>query len=185
MIKEGDFVIRTTDTPWKAEGFLWHPLSFGQVTEFIKCDHKTRPTGTDRPAEWTEIVIRPFDNRMAPDGAWLQWVKEECVVIKPWFYCLLGLSWPLLRRIYTKPLKGQHTEYNFFRLIRIKKWRARLGLNRWPLRCQRSALPLSYAPSLNKTLVIPAFIDCLYLSFALLRSNSCLSVTGLWRSQIH
>ena len=81
MIKEGDFVIRTADTPWKAEGFLWHPLSFGKVTEFIKCDHKTRPTATDRPAKWMEIVIRPFDNRMAPDGAWLQWVEEECVVI--------------------------------------------------------------------------------------------------------
>ena len=127
MIKEGDFVIRTADTPWKAEGFLWHPLSFGQVTEFIKCDHKTRPTATDRPAKWMEIVIRPFDNRMAPDGAWLQWVEEECMVIKPWLYCLLGLSWPLLRRVYTKPLRGQHTEYNIFQFFRITK-------NKWPAR---------------------------------------------------
>ena len=84
------------------------------MIEFIKCDHETRPTATDRPAEWTEIVIRPFDNRMAPDGAWVQWVEEECIVIRPWVYCLLGLFWPLLRFVYTKPLHGQHTEYNCF-----------------------------------------------------------------------
>ena len=87
-------------------------MSFGQVIEFIKCDHETRPTATDRPAEWTEIAIRPFDNRMAPDGAWIQWVEEECIVIRPWVYCLLGLFWPLLRFVYTKSLQGQHTEYN-------------------------------------------------------------------------
>ena len=115
MVKEGDFVIRTANTVWPSEGFLWHPLSFGQVIEFIKCDHETRPTATDRPAEWTEIAIRPFDNRMAPDGAWVQWVEEECIVIRPWVYCLLGLFWPLLRFVYTKPLQGQHTEYKLFR----------------------------------------------------------------------
>jgi len=115
MIKEGDFVIRTANTVWKPEGFLWHPLSFGQVIEFIKCDHETRPTATDGPAEWTEIAIRPFDNRMAPDGAWIQWVEEECIVIRPWVYCLLGLFWPLLRLVYTKPLQGQRTEYKLFR----------------------------------------------------------------------
>ena len=30
----------------------------------------------------------------------------------------------------------------------LKEWWARLGLNQRPLRCQRSALPLSYAPIL-------------------------------------
>ena len=87
------------------------------MIEFIKCDHETRPTATDRPAEWTEIAIRPFDNRMAPDGAWVQWVEEECIVIRPWVYCLLGLFWPLLRFVYTKPLQGQHTEYKLFRYL--------------------------------------------------------------------
>jgi hypothetical protein len=86
------------------------------VIEFIKCDQETRPTATDRPAEWTEIAIRPFDNRMAPDGAWVQWVEEECIVIRPWVYCILGLFWPLLRLVYAKPLQGQHTEYKLFRL---------------------------------------------------------------------
>ena len=37
---------------------------------------------------------------MAPDGAWVQWVEEECIVIRPWVYCLLGLFWPLLRLVY-------------------------------------------------------------------------------------
>ena len=114
MIKEGNFVIRRPGSLWPSEGFLSHPLSFGQVIEFVKCNQTTRPTATDRPAEWTVIAIRPFDNRMAPDGAWVQWLEEECIVIKPWMYSLLGLFWPLLRLVYTKPLKGQHTEYKLF-----------------------------------------------------------------------
>ena len=84
------------------------------MIEFVKCDESTRPSATDQPAEWSEVVIRPFDNKMAPDGAWLQWVEEECIPIKPWVYCILGIVWPLLKLFYRKPLNGQHTEYKLF-----------------------------------------------------------------------
>ena len=84
------------------------------MIEFVKCDESTRPNAPDRPAQRNEVVIRPFDNKMAPDGAWLQWVEEECILIKPWVYCILGIIWPLLRLVYRKPLNGQHTEYKLF-----------------------------------------------------------------------
>ena len=56
---------------------------------------------------------------MAPDGAWLQWVEEECILIKPWVYCILGITWPLLRLVYRKPLDGQHAEYKLFKRFLI------------------------------------------------------------------
>lgn len=71
-----------------------HPLSFG-----------------DGP--WEELVIIPFDSRMAPegDGGWVQWGPEESIVISQWTYCFLGLIWPLLRLLYRKSLCGQSTDY--------------------------------------------------------------------------
>ena len=48
-----------------------------------------------------------------------------------------------------KPFEGSWTKVincQDFLLSQATKWWARLGLNQRPLRCQRSALPLSYAP---------------------------------------
>ena len=58
---------------------------------------------------WTELVIRPFDKRMAPDLEWLQWVDDECIRIPRLTYWLLGLAWPMLFRLYTRELIGQRT----------------------------------------------------------------------------
>jgi hypothetical protein len=84
----------------------------------MECTAQNRPAAVDDEdpdAAWTEIVIMPFDRAgMAPDGAWLQWMEEECIVIPSWLYCLLGLVWPLLRLFYRKSLEGQHTDYWFF-----------------------------------------------------------------------
>ena len=61
---------------------------------------------------WSEYIILPFDSSMAmeSDDGWLQWHEEECIVIPKFVYCLLGLLWPIIRRIYNKPLKGQITQ---------------------------------------------------------------------------
>ena len=44
------------------------------MIEFAACDETTRPRAIDAAdketgGNWTEVVIRPFDNVMAPDGA--------------------------------------------------------------------------------------------------------------------
>ena len=84
------------------------------------CTAENRPTATDSIAllteedkEWLEFVIQPFDERMAPlnEDGWMQWAEEEMIIIPGWVYRLLGWAWPGLRLVYTKPLKGQHTEY--------------------------------------------------------------------------
>lgn len=84
------------------------------------CNAENRPTATDSIAllteednEWLEFVIQPFDERMAPlnEGGLMQWAEEEMIIIPGWVYRLLGWAWPGLRLVYTKPLKGQHTEY--------------------------------------------------------------------------
>ena len=84
------------------------------------CNAENRPTATDSIAlltevdkEWLEFVIQPFDERMAPlnEDGWMQWAEEEMIIIPGWVYRLLGWAWPGLRLVYTKPLKGQHTEY--------------------------------------------------------------------------
>ena len=46
------------------------------------------------------------------------------------------------------PLLNARALRRKFILFQLDKWWARLGLNQRPLRCQRSALPLSYAPFL-------------------------------------
>ena len=86
------------------------------MIEFAACDETTRPRAIDAAdlktgGNWTEVVIRPFDNAMAPDGAWLQWCPEECIRISPFTYCVLGMLWPALRLVYRRPLKGQKTDY--------------------------------------------------------------------------
>jgi len=84
------------------------------------CNAENRPSATDSIAlltegdrEWVEFIIQPFDERMAPlhEGGRMQWAEEEMIIIPRWVYRLLGWAWPGLRLVYTRPLKGQHTEY--------------------------------------------------------------------------
>ena len=49
-------------------------------------------------------------------------------------------------RANNEPIPAMHANCRILRVRNLKKWWARLGLNQRPLRCERSALPLSYAP---------------------------------------
>ena len=69
------------------------------------------------PEKWVEVEILPFDRRMAREDSdgWLQWAPRECIVIRPWEYCVLGLLWPVLRFVYRKRLLGQSTDLKPFK----------------------------------------------------------------------
>lgn len=83
------------------------------MVEHATVDGATRPhipgTSTDT---WVELVILPFDRRMAPesDDGWVQWAPEECRVLNSWQYGALCLLWPLLRLRYRQRLMGQATD---------------------------------------------------------------------------
>ena len=109
----GDKVMRLPSTQWKTEGYTCHPISFGQVVEFVECDQATRPQAMDTIEEkgrWTELCIIPYSRRMALDGTWIQWMPDECVRVPGWAYGLLASLWPVIRWIYPRPLRGQRTE---------------------------------------------------------------------------
>jgi len=112
--KQGDFVLRKRKCD-KKDWFLCHPISFGQVIEYRTETIKTRPNVAhlEGPNEWEEILVLPFAKEMAPisGNGWIQWTEVEMVKVSRWFYCLLGLSWPLLRLTCTKPLDGRVTDW--------------------------------------------------------------------------
>ncbi len=69
----------------------------------MDCDETTRPEAVE-PGErwrWQEVVIKPHDRRTSPDGEWLQWTPEECVVLPRLLGLALAFLWPLLRLVDT------------------------------------------------------------------------------------
>ena len=60
--------------------------------------------------EFCDPAIR-WANGPLNEGGRMQWAEEEMIIIPGWVYRLLGWTWLGLRLVYTKPLKGQHTEY--------------------------------------------------------------------------
>ncbi len=97
--QRGDCVLRKPFTRHR-EVFLCHPFSFGQVIE-------------EQIRNGREVVILPFDAKMAPvkENGWIQWAPDEMWKVPGCLYAVLCLAWPLLRRIYPKPLAGQRTCY--------------------------------------------------------------------------
>ena len=94
--------------------FKCHPFSFGQVDSIITETTETRPDAPHtEPGEfWPEVVVQPFDKDMAPvkESGRIQWCPTECIVIPNWLFSILVLTWPLVKRLYIKPLTGQTTD---------------------------------------------------------------------------
>jgi len=113
-INQGDFLLRKRKSEL-SDWFLCHPISFAQVTGFIKEDCISRPNLPHvEPGEsWTEIKVIPFAYEMAPisENGLIQWSPMEVIKISPIVYCLLGLLWPLLKWTYRKPLDGRITDW--------------------------------------------------------------------------
>ncbi len=115
--KSGDYVRRRADTRWDNDPFQCHPLSFGKVLGTQREDYRSRDDNP-RLAEhgnetWLEVVVTPHDRRMAPHGKkTIQWALDECVYVGKVQQFLLRFLWPVLRLVYTRPLKGQSTNYH-------------------------------------------------------------------------
>jgi len=115
-LKPGIFVRRRANTKWVLDPFQCHPASFGQIVELTTEDANSR---SDNPklaaygdATWPEVVVAPFDIRMSPQKKfWIQWSPDECIIIGRIQFLFMGLIWPLLRLLYSKPLEGQPTDY--------------------------------------------------------------------------
>lgn len=112
-LKVGDLVTRTATCVDK-DYFLCHEFSFGQIVEFRTETIETRPDcKVAVPGEpWVEAVVFPFDVDMAPikGKPWIQWVPGEIVKISKVRFILMIILWPMLKRIYSKPLDGRVTD---------------------------------------------------------------------------
>ena len=112
----GDFVRRKSHSPWKLDPFQCHPASFGRVIDIVVEDCQSRSDnprlGVYGTEKWVEVVIKPFDKRMAPyEKPTIQWSPNECIRIGRVEYMLMIFLWPLLRLLYREPLRGQSTNY--------------------------------------------------------------------------
>ena len=113
-LKTGDFVFRKN----KSEGgdyFKCHPFSFGQIVNIVEENKFTRPDSpfAEQDEPWHELLVLPFDKRMAPaaEDGWIQWGPSEVIKVPRLIFCLLGLMWPLLRWLYPWKLDGRTTDY--------------------------------------------------------------------------
>lgn len=112
-VKRGDFVMRRRQCALD-DHFKCHPFSFGQVVDMQLETGDTRPDAphVEVGGSWFEVVVLPFDRHMAPtkECGWIQWCPTECIIISGWLYGLLALTWPLVKRLYRKPLDGRITD---------------------------------------------------------------------------
>jgi len=112
--KTGDFVLRKRKS-YGGDFFKCHPLSFGQIVDFVKEDGITRPEAphSQYAKSWTEVLVQPYDKEMAPlkEDGWIQWCPSEIIKIPKFAYCFLGLFWWFIKNLYRKPLNGQITDY--------------------------------------------------------------------------
>lgn len=111
-IKRGDLVMRRRQCALD-DHFKCHPFSFGQVAGMQLETSETRPDApTWSAGSWIEVVVQPFDRDMAPiksDG-YIQWCPSECRLIPGWLFGILVLTWPIIKHLYRRPLKGQSTD---------------------------------------------------------------------------
>lgn len=117
MIRPGQFVRRVAVSPHPIDPFQCHPFSFGQVIDVVVESPESRNDNPDlailgEDAQWKEVVVSPFDNRMSPKGDfWIQWTPDECVALTWWGILWRIAFWPVRRLFYRKPLAGQSTDW--------------------------------------------------------------------------
>ena len=112
-LRNGDCVMRRR-TGEPEDPFQCHRASFGVIEGFVEETGVTRPSvmNVKSSDSWTEILIRPFSDRMTPVGdSRIQWTPAECIKIGTFGFWVLMILWPITRLFHREALEGQSTDW--------------------------------------------------------------------------
>jgi len=112
-LKIGDRVARIAVGAF-GDNFKCHEYSFGRIRAFQIETEESRPDAAPKfkLKKWVEILVMPHDDKMAPEKErpWIQWGPEEVIKLSKFQYFIKVITWPVVKRIYNRPLDGRNTD---------------------------------------------------------------------------